>query len=65
MVRGVKHGQPPVDDPRRGEITYSGSSLECGGQIWSTGRHFFRYCKWNSSRKLGTPTSRAGAQTKC
>ena len=32
-------GQPPADDRRRGDVTYSGSSLECGRQIRSAWRH--------------------------
>ena len=30
---------PPTDNRRCGDVTYSGSSLECGRQIWGTGRH--------------------------
>ena len=39
---GVEDDQPPADDRRRGDATYSGSSLECGRQMWRAGRHLLR-----------------------
>ena len=33
----VEHDRPLADDRRRGDVTHSGSSLECGKQVWSTG----------------------------
>ena len=36
---GVEHGQPPADDRRRGDVTYSGSSLECGRRTRGAWRH--------------------------
>ena len=35
---GVVHDQPPADDRRRCDVAYSGSSLDCGEQMWGTRR---------------------------
>ena len=50
------HDRPPAEDRRRSDVTYSGSQVERGNQVRSTGDTFLML-KLEQYEKSGTMTS--------